>query len=149
MQSRGDKTRVVCSRGRSRTLRVTRFANYTSRTYVRMTVMEGSGKSRMCLQHGGNLKVPYTYMPRNGSLPRPRFPSKPISVMRCVIILNDSSVFESIPSITRAMRSLFRERMQYVYKILCVLFSVKIFLKQHSRAKFQTGKRERGRNGKF
>lgn len=32
-----------------------------------MTVMEGSGKSRMCLQHDGNLKVPL-YIPRNGSL---------------------------------------------------------------------------------
>lgn len=140
MQSRGDKTRVVCSHGRSRgpsctyTFRI-RVANHTPRTYIYacMTVMEGSGKSRMCLQHGGNLKVPYTS--RATGVLRPRFPSKPISVMRCVIILNDSSVFESIPSITHVVYSLAEDNIIFFSLFVSLLFLKNFFKTEREKEK--------------
>jgi len=66
MQSRGDKTRVVCSRGRSRTLHA--HVSYTRRdlrlhlrtllchcSYICTTVIENSRKNHVCLQRSGKI----------------------------------------------------------------------------------------------
>lgn len=102
-------------------------ANYTSRVYICVTVMKCSGKSRTCLQRGGNLKVPYIYIHAS---PTRIFPGRDFRQSQsplCVIILNDSSVFESIPSITHAMRSLFREMTQYIHTYISCAFAKNIF----------------------
>lgn len=141
MQSRGDKTRVVCSRGRSRTLHahvsyMRRELHPHSPPLSHLVLVDvrhlwrAVEKNRVCLQR--EILGPRVHPPRKLAHATEIFVKCLACICALLIIVNDSFLPESIPSIT-VMHS-WKYNFYYVLKA----FFKNILLTQRFQRRFLT-----------